>query len=48
MLTDEQIKELKQLLKESKENNMSPGIAQVTNLIYPVDSQTKQSKLKTK
>jgi len=47
MLTDKQVTELESLLKERRKNNGSLRIADVTKVIYPVDEQTRQHKIKT-
>ncbi|SFB86403.1 hypothetical protein SAMN04488102_101168 [Alkalibacterium subtropicum] len=42
MLTEDQIKELEHLLNEHKNNDQSLRIADVTNLIYPIDPDKKE------
>ncbi|MDZ7834147.1 MAG: hypothetical protein U5K84_01135 [Alkalibacterium sp.] len=46
MLTDEQIRELEMLLKNHKQSDRSLRIAEVTNLIYPVDKKSRQHKVR--
>lgn len=47
MLTEQQLNELALLIKDRDKNNESLRIADVTKVIYPVDEQTRQHKIKT-
>ncbi len=46
MLTDEQIRELEMLLKDHKHSDQMLRIAEVTELIYPVDKTNRQHKIR--